>query len=65
LPAIGAQPLTFDPDFMLCRMLAPIPFTTFNTLVYLRVRRLLPFAIAHWLMNGGDVFVTLFLPLVR
>jgi hypothetical protein len=59
------QPLTFDPDFMLYRLLAPIPFTTFNTLVYLRVRRLLPFAIAHWLMNGGDVFVTLLLPLIR
>jgi uncharacterized protein len=59
------QPLTFDPDFMLYRFLAPIPFATFNTLVYLRVRRLLPFVIAHWLMNGGDVFVTLLLPLVR
>jgi uncharacterized protein len=59
------QPLTFDSDFMLYRLLAPIPFTTFNTLVYLRVRRLLPFAIAHWLMNAGDVFVTLLVPLIR
>lgn len=59
------QPMTFDPDFMLYRALAPIPFATFITLVYLRVRRLLPFAIAHWLMNGGDAFVTLLLPLIR
>lgn len=59
------QPLTFDPGFMLYRALAPIPFATFNTLVYLRVRRLLPFAIAHWLMNGGDVFVTVLVPLIR
>jgi hypothetical protein len=54
------QPLTFDPDFMLYRLMAPIPFSVFITLAYLRVRRLLPFAIAHWLMDGGDALVTLF-----
>jgi len=57
------QPLAFDPHFMLYRLLAPIPFTVFITLVYLRVRRLLPFVIAHWLMDGADVLVTLLLPL--
>ena len=49
------QPLTFDPDFMLYRFLAPIPHTAFIVLVYLRVRRLLPFVIAHWLMDAADV----------
>ncbi|HET9982762.1 MAG TPA: CPBP family intramembrane glutamic endopeptidase [Longimicrobiales bacterium] len=59
------QPLTFDPDFMLYRFLAPIPHSVFDTVLYLRVRRLLPFIIAHWLMDGGDAFVTLLLPHLR
>ncbi len=58
-------PLTFDPDFMLYRLLAPIPHTVFIVLVYLRVRRLLPFVIAHWLMDAGDVFVAVLLPIFR
>jgi len=37
----------------------------FATALYLRVRRLLPFIIAHWLMDGGDAFVTLLLPHLR
>lgn len=58
-------PLTFDRDFMLYRFLAPIPFSLFITTLFLRVRRLLPFAIAHWLMDGGDALVTLLLPHLR
>lgn len=58
------QPLTFDPDFMLYRLLAPIPFSIVVTLLYLRVRCLLPFVIAHWLMDGADALVTLLLPLL-
>jgi uncharacterized protein len=59
------QPLTFDPDFMLYRLLAPIPFRPFSVLVYLRVRRLLPFIIAHWLMDAADVFIEVLLPNFR
>ncbi len=58
-------PLTFDPDFMLYRALAPIPFSVFITLMYLRVRRLLPFVIAHWLMDGVDVLRSVLLPHLR
>lgn len=58
-------PLTFDPDFTLYRFLAPIPFSVFVTLAYLRFRRLLPFAVAQWLMDGGDAFATLLLPHLR
>ena len=58
-------PLTFDRDFMLYRFLAPIPFSLFITTLFLRVRRLLPFAVAHWLMDGGDALVTLLLPHLR
>jgi uncharacterized protein len=50
---------------MVYRALAPMPFSVFITLVYLRVRRLLPFAIAHWLMDGADVLLTVLLPHFR
>lgn len=58
-------PLTLDPDFMLYRMLSPLLFSTFSTLVYLRIRRILPLAVAHWLMDGGDAFVRTLWPLLR
>ena len=50
------MPLTFDPKFMVFRALSPIPFSVFEVLVYLRLRRLLPLAIAHALMwrERGD-----------
>ena len=59
------QPLTFDPAFMLYRFLAAIPNTVFFALAYLRVRRLLPFVIAHWLMDAADVFMEVLLPIFR
>ncbi|MGE3543328.1 MAG: CPBP family intramembrane glutamic endopeptidase [Kofleriaceae bacterium] len=59
------QPLRLDGELMLYRALAPIPFSAFSCLAYLRIRRLLPFVIAHALMDGGDAFVTVLWPLVR
>jgi hypothetical protein len=56
------MPLTLDPDFMLYRALAPIPFSTFQAILYLRIRRIIPFATAHWLMDGGDAFYRLLWP---
>ena len=58
-------PLTFDPDFMVYRLLSPIAFSTFITLVYLRVRRILPLATAHWLMDGAAAFMESLWPLLR
>lgn len=58
-------PLTFGPHFMLYRLLSPIPFSTFIILVYLRVRRILPLSVAHWLMDGGDAFARMLWPLLR
>jgi len=37
----------------------------FIILVYLRIRRLLPLVIAHWLMDAADVFATVLLPILR
>jgi hypothetical protein len=58
-------PLTFDPNFMLYRLLSPIAHSTFITLVYLRVRRIVPLATAHWLMDGAAAFIGNLWPLLR
>jgi hypothetical protein len=36
------MPLTFDAKFMAFRLLSPVPFSVFATLLYLRLRRLVP-----------------------
>ena len=59
------MPLTFDPKFMTYRLLAAIPNTVFQTIAYLRFRRLLPFAIAHALMDGASELTGVLLPLLR
>jgi membrane protease YdiL (CAAX protease family) len=59
------MPLSFDPDFMTYRMLSPIPFSIFITLAYLRLRRILPLAAAHWLMDGASAFFSSLWPLLR
>lgn len=61
----AVMPLTFDPRFMLYRLLSPLPFSTFICLVYLRLRRILPLATAHWLMDGASAFISTLLPLLR
>jgi hypothetical protein len=42
---------------MVYRLLASIPNTIFQTLLYLRLRRVIPFAIAHALMDGATVLI--------
>jgi hypothetical protein len=61
----AVMPVTFDPAWMLYRALAPLPFSVFIVLMYLRVRRLVPFAIAHGLMDGADAFAGSLWPLLR
>jgi hypothetical protein len=57
-------PLTFDVRFMTYRLLASVPNTVFQTLVYLRIRRLVPLAIGHALMDGASVLMSA-LPVLR
>lgn len=59
------MPVRFDPDYALYRMLSPIPFSIFVVLAYLRIRRLVPFAIAHGLLDGASVFAAALWPLLR
>ncbi|WP_323717832.1 CPBP family glutamic-type intramembrane protease [Paracoccus aminovorans] len=50
------MPLTWDPPHMLHRLLGSLPNALFMILVWLRLRRLLPLAVAHWLMNAAAMF---------
>jgi Type II CAAX prenyl endopeptidase Rce1-like len=59
------MPLTFDAKFMAFRLLSSVPNTVFQTLLYLRFRRLAPLAIGHALMDGASVLIGVLLPLVR
>jgi membrane protease YdiL (CAAX protease family) len=59
------MPLTFDAKFMAFRLLSPIPQSVFVILLYLRLRRVLPFAIAHALMDGATVLIGSLLPLLQ
>ncbi len=59
------MPLTFDAKFLAFRLLAPVPFSVFATLLYLRLRRLVPLAIAHGLMDGTSVLIGVLVPLIR
>jgi membrane protease YdiL (CAAX protease family) len=59
------MPATFDAKYMAFRLLSPIPFSVFQTLLYLRFRRLIPFAIAHAFMDGASVVIGVLLPLLR
>jgi membrane protease YdiL (CAAX protease family) len=53
------MPLTFDAKFMAYRLLASPPLAIFETLLYLRLRRLVPLALAHALMDGATVLIPL------
>jgi membrane protease YdiL (CAAX protease family) len=59
------MPWTFDLTFMAFQMVSPVPFSVFATLAYLRLRRLLPLAIARALMDGASVLIPALLPLIR
>jgi hypothetical protein len=59
------MPLTFDAKFMAFRLLSPIPQSVFVTLLYLRLRRVIPFAVAHALMDGATTLIGTLLPLLR
>jgi uncharacterized protein len=56
------MPLTFDAKYMAFRLLGSLPYSVFQTLLYLRLRRLVPFAIAHALLDGSTVWIGALLP---
>jgi uncharacterized protein len=56
------MPLTFDTKYMAFRLLSPLPYSVFQALLYLRLRRLVPFVVAHALMDGTSVLIGVVLP---
>src|SRR5689334_14898694 len=54
------MPFAFDTKFMAYRLLASPPLAVFDTLLCLRLRRLVPLAVAHALMDGATVLIPLF-----
>lgn len=59
------MPVTFDPRFMAFRLLSAVPNTVLQTVLYLRVRRVLPLAVAHALLDCASVFIGVLLPILR
>jgi hypothetical protein len=59
------MPLTFDAKFMAFRLVSSVPNSLFQVLLYLRLRRLIPFAIAHAVLDGASVLIGVLLPLLR
>jgi membrane protease YdiL (CAAX protease family) len=59
------MPLTFDSRFMAFRLLSSVPNSVFQTFLYRRLRRLVPLAIAHALLNSASVLIGVLLPLLR
>ena len=59
------MPLTFDQRFMAFRLLSSMPFALFLTILCLRLRRLIPLAVAHAVMDGASVVIVVLLPLLR
>jgi uncharacterized protein len=59
------MPLTFDLRFMAFRLLSAVPNTVLQTALYLPLRRVVPLAVAHALLDGASVFIGVLLPLLR
>ncbi len=59
------MPLTLDGRFMAFRLASSLPYALFLTLSYLRLRRLLPLAVVHALLDGASVLISALLPLLR
>lgn len=59
------MPLIFDAQYMTFRLLSSVPNSVLQTILYLRLRRLMPLAIAHALMDGASVLIGVLLPLLK
>ena len=56
------MPLSLDAKYIAFRLLSPLPFSIFQPWLYLRLRRLIPFAIAHALMDGAGAAISVLFP---
>ena len=51
--------------YIVFRLLSPVPYSLFQALLYLRLRRLIPFAIAHAFLDGASVLIGVLIPQLR
>jgi hypothetical protein len=58
----AVMPLSLDAKYIAFRLLSPLPFSMFQPWLYLRLRRLIPFAVAHALMDGASVAISVLFP---
>jgi hypothetical protein len=61
----AVMPLVFDDKYIIFRLFSPLPYSVFQTLLYLRLRRVIPFAVAHALLDGASVLIGVLLPQLR
>jgi uncharacterized membrane protein len=59
------MPLTFNAKYMVFRLLSSVPNSVFQVLLYLRLRRVIPLAISHALLDGASVLIGVLLPVLR
>jgi uncharacterized protein len=57
-----ALPFSMDPRYAAMRMLSFLPLTILMPLMYLRTKRLLPFILAHWIMDLTGAIMGTLLP---
>lgn len=61
----AVMPLKFDAGYIIFRLFSPLPYSLFQTILYLRLRRVIPLAFAHALLDGASVLIGVLLPLLR
>lgn len=61
----AALPLSLDLRYILLRVLSFIPVAVVMTLLFLRTRKLLPFIIAHWVMDLSAAVTGALIPLLQ
>lgn len=59
------MPLIFDQQYMAFRLLSSVPNSVLQTILYLRLRRVLPLAIAHALLDGASALIGVLLPALK
>ena len=61
----AALPLSLDWRYIAMRVISFIPVAVVMTVLYIRSKRLLPFIIAHWVMDLIAAITSILLPLLR
>jgi hypothetical protein len=61
----AVMPLKFDANYVIFRLFSPLPYALLETILYLRLRRVIPLAVPHALLDGASVLIGVLLPQLR